>query len=154
VTFGNEPRTYKEASNSPHSKEWEKVIDTEYQILQTTSTFKWVLKLLEGRKPIGSWIVFRLKWDEDGNIIKYKTHIVAKGFSQIPGQDFTDTISSAAKFMILQTLISIIAHTRWELHQVDVVLVYLWGDLNEELYLKIPVGVNKPGKKGWYWDMI
>jgi len=123
VTFANEPRTYKEASNGPHSKEWEKAIDTEYQTLQTTGIFKWVSELLERRKPIGSWIVFRLKQDEDGNITKYKVRIIARGFSQIPGQDFTNTFLSVAKFITLWTLIFIITHKGWELHQVDVVAV-------------------------------
>jgi len=86
------------------------VIDTEYRILQNTGTFEWVPKLPEGRKSIGSRIVFRLKRDGDGNITKYKARIVARGFSQIPGQDFTDTFSSVAKFTTLGTLLSIIAH--------------------------------------------
>ena len=112
MTFVNKSRTYKEASNGPHSKGWEKAIDTKYQMLQTTSTFEWVPELLEGRKPIGSQIVLRLKWDKDGNITKYKAHIIARGFSQIPGQDFTDTFLSIAKLTTLWTLISIIAHKR------------------------------------------
>jgi len=153
VTFANEPRTYKEASNGPHSKEWEKAIDTEYRTLQITGTFEWVPKLPEGRKSIGSRIIFRLKRDGNGNITKYKARIVARGFSQIPGQDFTDTFSSVAKFTTLRTLLSTIAHKRWELHQVDVVAAYLRGDLDEELYLEVPVGVNKPEKKGWYWRL-
>ena len=135
VTFANKPRTYKKASNGPHSKEWEKAIDTEYQTLQNTSTFEWVPKLPEGRKSIGSWIIFRLKQDGDGNITKYKAHIIARGFLQISGQDFTNTFSSVTKFTTLRTLLSIITHKRWELHQVDVVAAYLQGDLDEELYL-------------------
>ena len=101
MTFANKPRTYKEASNGPHSKEWEKAIDTEYQTLQNIGTFEWVPKLPEGRKSIGSQIVFRFKQDGDGNITKYKACIVTRGFSQIPGQDFTDTFSSVAKFTTL-----------------------------------------------------
>ena len=153
MTFASKPRTYKEASNGPHSKEWEKAIDTEYRTLQHTGTFEWVPELPEGRKPIESRIVFRLKRDGDGKITKYKARIVAKGFSQIPGQDFTDTFSSVAKFTTLRTLLSIIAHKGWELHQVNVIEAYLRGDLEEELYLEVPVGVNEPGKKSWYWRL-
>jgi len=153
VTFANESRTYKKASNGLHSKEWKKAIDTEYQTLQNTGTFKWVPKLSEGRKSIGSGIIFRLKWDGNGNITKYKACIVARGFLQIPGQDFTDTFSSVTKFTTLRTLLSIIAHKGWGLHQVNVVAAYLQGDLDEELYLEVLVGVNKPRKKGWYWRL-
>ena len=58
VTFVNEPRTYKEASNGPHSTEWEKAIDTKYRMLQNTGTFEWVPELPEGKKSIGSRIIF------------------------------------------------------------------------------------------------
>ena len=54
VIFVNELRTYKEVFNGLHLKEWKKVIDTKYQMLQTTGTFEWVPELSEGRKPIGS----------------------------------------------------------------------------------------------------
>ena len=96
--------------------------------LQNTGTFEWVPELPEEGKPIGSRIVFQLKQDGDGNITKYKACIIAKGFSQIPGQDFTDIFSSVAKFTILRTLLSIVAHKGWELHQVNVVAAYLQRD--------------------------
>lgn len=43
---------------------------------------------------------------------------------------------------------SLAAHEDWELHQVDVVGAYLQGDLDEEIYMEVPKGVNVEGKEG------
>ena len=100
-----------------------------------------------------SKIVLKEKHDGDGNIVKLKARIVAKGFDQVPGQDYELTFASVAKFTTLRMLLSIVAHEDWELHQVDVVGAYLQGDLDEEIYMEVPEGVKEKGKEGWYWKL-
>jgi hypothetical protein len=46
-------------------------------------------------------------------------------------------------------MLAIAARKNMELHQVDVVGAYLQGNLNEEIYMAPPAGLNIPGKKGW-----
>jgi hypothetical protein len=41
-----------------------------------------------GKKPIGLKWVFKLKRDADGNVLKHKACLVAKGYVQRPGIDF------------------------------------------------------------------
>ena len=74
-----------------------------------------------------------------------------KGYSQIPGQDFDLMFSLVVKFMMLRVLLSLSTHENWELHQVDVMGVYLQGDLNEEIYMTPLEGIKLPGKAGWSW---
>jgi len=112
-----------------------------------------VKNIPNGRKAVRSKIVLKEKHDGDGNIVKLKARIVAKGFDQVPGQDYELTFASVAKFMTLHTLLSIVAHKDWELHQVDVVGAYLQGDLDEEIYMEVPEGVKEKGKEGWYWKL-
>ena len=128
-------------------------IATKYKTLQQTGTFKRVLTLPEGQKAIVIHIVFCVKHDGNGEVSKFKAQIVAKGFSQVYGQDFTEMFSSVAEFTTLQTLLSVIACKDWELHQVDVVVAYLCGNLKEELYMEIPEGVIVKGKNGGYWRL-
>ena len=53
----------------------------EYAQLQKLGVFEVVDGLPNGRKAIGSRIVFREKRDGHGNLVKFKARIVAKGFS-------------------------------------------------------------------------
>jgi len=58
-------------------------------------------KLPDSKKAVGSYIIFKEKLDEHSNHVKFKACIVAKGFSQVSGKDFSETFSSVAKFTAL-----------------------------------------------------
>ena len=109
VAIASEPKTYLEAMQSTHLKQWELAVYTEFAQLQKLGVFKVVDSLCNGRKAIGSRIVFREKRDRHSNLIKFKARIVAKGFSQIPGEDFSETFSSVAKFSTLRAFLSYVA---------------------------------------------
>lgn len=94
------------------------------------------------------------KWDGSGRIVELKAGIVAKGFDQVPGQDYKLTFVSVAKFTTLRTILSIVAHEDWELHQVDVVGTYLKGDLDEGIYMEVLEGGREKGKEGWFWKLV
>jgi len=81
---------------------------SKYIQLQKLGVFEMVDELPNGRKAIGNCIVFHEKRDGYGNLVKFKAHIVAKGFSQIPREDFTDTFSFVTKFSTLQIFLSYI----------------------------------------------
>jgi len=152
IAIAEEPKTYQEAIHSPHLKQWEQAIKSEFAQLQKLGVFKVVDGLPKGRKAVGSRIVFREKQDGHGNLIKFKARIVAKGFSQIPGEDFTDTFSLVAKFSTLWIFLAYVAYLDWDLHHVDVIAAYLHGPLGEEIYMTIPEGIENSGS-GHYWKL-
>jgi hypothetical protein len=130
-----------------YSRQWEKAIPVELEQLKSMKTFEWVPKVPEGCTAIGSKIVFREKRDGHRNIIKHKARIVAKGYSQIPGQDFDLTFSPYAP-------LAVVAREDWELHQVDIVGAYPQGNLDEEIYMPVPEGMNVKGREGWYRKLL
>jgi len=77
--------------------------------------------------------VFKEKLDGYGKHIKFKAWIITQGFLQVPGLDFTETFSSVARFFW-----HLLHFLNLELHQVDVIGGYLQGDLDEEIYMKVP----------------
>lgn len=73
------------------------------------------------------------------------------------GINYNETFSLVAKMVTIQALLSFVGVKNWELHQMDVHNAFLHGDLNEEVYMKLPLGfiVNKAGamcclKKSFY----
>ncbi|TFY74079.1 hypothetical protein EWM64_g9934 [Hericium alpestre] len=90
--------------------------------------------------------VFKIKRDAAGAISKYKARLVAQGFSQIPGIDFTDTFAPVAKLSSVRLVAALAARFNYKLHQMDVKNAYLNGDLEEEIYMKQPPA----GRRRWY----
>jgi hypothetical protein len=92
ISAGTDPRTYKQAMNSPDVLHWKKAMLEEINALLQNGTWE-IVRLPEGEKAIGSGWVFRIKRNADGSIERYKGRFVAKGFSQRPGLDFTEVFA-------------------------------------------------------------
>lgn len=95
---------------------------------------------------VGSKWVFKIKWNPDGSIERYKARLVAQGFSQVPGHDFNETFAPVARYDILRILLRISASKKWIPQQMDVNSAYLYGTLNEEIFMELPPGYRTPHK--------
>jgi hypothetical protein len=102
-----------------------------------------------GCRMIGSKLVCHKKTDGEGTVYQQKVHLIVKGFSQIPGQDYHNTHSTVAKYPTLCTLLALAAREDMELHQINIVGAYLQGNPNEEIYMTPPDGLKIKGKTGW-----
>ena len=91
---------------------------------------------------------FRLKENSDGTIARYKARLVAKGYTQKKGVDFNETFAPVAKFTTVRALIATVALHGREIMQVDVSTVYLYADVETELYMTQPLGFEQTGPNG------
>ena len=80
------------------------------------------------------------KRNEKNEIQRYKARLVAQGFSQRPGVDYEETYSPVMDAITLRYLISFTAHEKLEMHLMNVVTTYLYGSLDNEIYIKVPEG--------------
>ncbi|KAL6315675.1 hypothetical protein AAG906_005765 [Vitis piasezkii] len=80
------------------------------------------------------------KKDSLGNIERYNSGLVAKGFTQKEGIDYKETFSPASKKYSLCIILALVAHFDLELQQMDVKTTFLNGELEEEVYMKQPEG--------------
>lgn len=141
-----EPQSYREAIESPLKEKWDEAMKRELNSLKENGT--WTLQTLpKGRSAIPCKWVFKVKRQPDGTIERFKARLVAKGFKQRKGIDYEETYSPVARFATIRSLISVAASEGMYLTQFDVTTAFLYGNLNEELYMQQPEGYTDGSNK-------
>ena len=69
--------------------------------------------------------------------------MVAKGFTQVYGIDFEETFSPVARFETVHILLAPAVLEDWDIESLDVKTAYLYGELDEEIYMDQPKGYIK-----------
>ncbi|SCZ92857.1 BZ3500_MvSof-1268-A1-R1_C063g00303 [Microbotryum saponariae] len=144
-----DPQNWSQAVKSGKEEIWRQAAADEFHSLATEyKCFTPVdsSSLPPGAKVLGSRFIFRTKRDQLGKITSHKGRLVAQGFSQRPGIDYDETFAPVAKFTSIRALITLAAAKKLHVHQADVDKAYLHGELKEDLYMRVPQGVDMPGK--------
>ena len=97
-----------------------------------------IVKLPESVKPIGCKWIFKTKRDSKGNVERYKARLVAKGFTQKEDIDYKKTFSPVSSKDSFRTIMTLVAHYDLELHQMDVKIAFLNGNIEETIYMVQP----------------
>lgn len=89
---------------------------------------------------VGCKWIFTIKYLPDGSVDRYKARLVARGFTQQPGKDFTDTFSPVIKSTTVRSVLHLAVNNDWSIRQIDVNNAFLQGRLKDEVYVKQPPG--------------
>ncbi|GKF20377.1 zinc finger, CCHC-type containing protein [Tanacetum coccineum] len=127
-----DPRTYNEAMQSRDAAFWKEAIDDEIGSIMENNT--WVLSdLSPGCKSLGCKWIFKRKMKVDGIIDKFKARLVIQGFRQKEGIDYFDTYAPVACITTIRLLLALAAIHNLVIHQMDVKIAFLNGDLDEDI---------------------
>ncbi|RVW26889.1 Retrovirus-related Pol polyprotein from transposon TNT 1-94 [Vitis vinifera] len=92
-------------------------------------------------KPVDCKWLFKIKDGiSEDEPPKYKSRLVAKGFSQKEGIDYNEVFSPVVKHKSIRVLLAMVSVFNLELDQLDVKTAFLHGNLEEEIYMKQPEG--------------
>jgi len=131
----NEPLCYQEAIEGSKSDKWKVAMKDEMMALGKNGTWD-LVELPKDRKTVGCKWVFKVKWGVNDTEDKYKARLVAKGFSQKAGIDFHEIFSPVVKIVSIRIVLALVALLDLELQQLDVKTAFLYGDLDEEIYME------------------
>jgi len=141
----NEPSSYKEASKHEC---WMNAMNVEYEVLLKNQTWDLVPYPNE-RNVIGNKWIYKVKYNLVGEIEKYKTRLVAKGFAKKYRVDYEKTFAPMAKMSTVRVILALSATQGWKFFQLDVKSAFLNGDLDVEIYMNQPEGFVAEGKESF-----
>lgn len=137
---------FSEALAGPESEQWRRAMADELQSFEDNDA--WELVDNPGNVTIVKcrWVLNK-KFDVDNNV-RFRARLVAKGFSQKPGIDYTDTFSPVVRHSTLRLLFALSVKLNMSIDHLDVTTAFLNGILKETIYMSLPEGfVNKSGGK-------
>jgi len=131
-----EPTTVDEALSD---EGWILAMQEELNQFQRNDVWDLVPKPLQ-KNIIGTKWVFRNKLNEQGEVTRNKARLVAQGYSQQEGIDYTETFAPVARLEAIRLLLSYAINHGIILYQMDVKSAFLNGVIEEEVFVKQPPG--------------
>ncbi|KAG8472574.1 hypothetical protein CXB51_034372 [Gossypium anomalum] len=149
IDANQEPSNYSEAISCEDSEKWMFAMQEEMESLHKNKTWD-LVKLPKGKKTVRcKWVFKKKEGTPRVEEPKYKARLFAKGYSQVPGVDFTDVFSPVVKHSSIRVLLGIVAMHDLELEQLDIKTAFLHGELEEDIYMQQPEGFTVSEKEDY-----
>ncbi|GJY84047.1 putative ribonuclease H-like domain-containing protein [Tanacetum coccineum] len=115
------------------------------ELLQFKLQQVWTLMdLPNGKRAIGTKWVYRNKKDERGIVIKNKARLVAQGYTQEEGIDYDEVFAPIARIEAIRLFLAYASFKDFVVYQMDVKSAFLYGKIEEEVYVCQPPGFEDP----------
>ncbi|GJV06772.1 putative ribonuclease H-like domain-containing protein [Tanacetum coccineum] len=103
-----------------------------------------MLYLPHGMKVIGTKWVYRNKRDERGVVVRNKARLVAQGYTQEEGIDYDEVFAPVARIEAIRLFLAFASFMGFIVYQMDVKSAFLYGTIDEEVYVSQPPGFVDP----------
>ncbi|GKA32272.1 retrovirus-related pol polyprotein from transposon TNT 1-94 [Tanacetum coccineum] len=115
------------------------------ELLQFKLQQVWILVDLPiGKRDIEAKWVFRNKKDKRGIVIRNKARLVAQGHRQEKGIDYEEVFSLMARIEAIRLFLAYASFMGFLVYQMDVKSAFLYGTIEEEVYVTQPTGFKDP----------
>ncbi|GKF53523.1 putative ribonuclease H-like domain-containing protein, partial [Tanacetum coccineum] len=107
-----------------------------------------------GKKAIGTKWVFKNKRDERSIVVKNKARLVAQGFRQEEGIYYDEVFAPVARIEAIRLFLAFASFMRFPIYQMDVKIAFLYGTIEEEVYVHQPPGFVNPAHPNKVYKVI
>ena len=138
------PTSFQQATASRDAEHWNEAMLSEYTSHQMNKTWE-VVDRKTGMKVIpGIWL-FRVKYNDDLTVDKYKARYVALG-NRLEDIEKNEKYAPVLRSSSMNVIFALCEQFDLIPHHVDVTTAFLYGELLEEIYLTQPPGFIDPNK--------
>ena len=142
-----EPKSFKEATQSLVKEECQRAIEEEMTSLYKNKTSE-IVKRPKCRRVVGCKWIFKVKKGLSGfEPRRFKSRLVAKGYTQKEWIDFKEVFSLVVRHASIRVILAITVVQDMELDQLNVKTTFLHGRLEEEILISQPEGYVFPEKE-------
>ncbi|KAH9095792.1 hypothetical protein LEN26_017693 [Aphanomyces euteiches] len=150
-----DPKTPHEALSGPNATRWREAMQAEIDNLIENGTWQLVDRPRDTNVVSNKW-VFKVKYDSKGDVEKFKARLVARGFSQQYGVDYTETYSPVIKQQSVRLILALGTFFGEEIEHMDVPQAYVKAGQDTDIYMEIPAmslyGLKQSGRM-WHTDI-
>ncbi|GJW48371.1 putative ribonuclease H-like domain-containing protein [Tanacetum coccineum] len=145
-----EPKRVSQALRDPA---WVEAMQEE--LLQFKLQKVWILvDLPKGHRAIGTKWVYRNKKDERGIVIRNKARLVAQGHTQEEGIDYDEVFAPVARIEAIRLFLAYASYMGFMVYQMDVKSAFLYGQIEEEVYVCQPPGFEDPNHPNKVYKVV
>nr|GFC58935.1 putative ribonuclease H-like domain-containing protein [Tanacetum cinerariifolium] len=133
------PKKPKKVSDALQDPSWVEAMQEE--LLQFKIQNVWTLvDCLKGVRPIGTKWVLKNKKDERGIVVRNKVRLVAQRHTQKEGIDYDEVFAPVARIEAIRLFLAYASFMGFIVYQMDVKSAFLYGTIDEEVYVMQPPG--------------
>ena len=140
------PNSWKQMIKHPHSAEFKKAADKEFNALLEKGTFEYIERSKVDNEPLPLMWVFTYKFDQDGYLLKHKARLVARGDLQYTAED---TYAATLAAQTFRAVMAIVAAFGLETRQYDAVNAFANALLTNPIACQCAEGYERTGFLLW-----
>ncbi|GJT19530.1 putative ribonuclease H-like domain-containing protein [Tanacetum coccineum] len=135
-----EPTSIAKALEDP---DWVAAMQEEMQQFINQKVWK-LVPLPHGKNAIGTKWILKNKRDARGIVVRNKARLVAQGHRQEEGIDFDEVFAPVARIEAIRLFLAFASYMGFLVYQMDVKSAFLYGEIEEEVYVTQPKGFEDP----------
>ncbi|GJU98793.1 putative ribonuclease H-like domain-containing protein, partial [Tanacetum coccineum] len=135
-----EPTSIAKALEDP---DWVAAMQEEMQQFLNQQVWK-LVPLPNGKHAIGTKWILKNKRDARGIVVRNKARLVAQGHRQEEGIDYDEVFAPVARIEAIRLFLAFASYMGFLVYQMDVKSAFLYGEIEEEVYVTQPKGFEDP----------
>nr|GEX84446.1 ribonuclease H-like domain-containing protein [Tanacetum cinerariifolium] len=138
----SQPPDMLERKNIAYSNNENVGAEADFNNLETSITI--LVDLPHGKRAIGTKWVYKNKKDERGIVVRNKARLVAQGHTQEEGINYEEVFDAVARIEAIILFLAYASFMGFMVYQMDVKSAFLYGTIEEEVYVCQPLGFEDP----------
>ena len=133
-----ESKIYKNVmKNVFYKMKWQLIMNIEVNFHIKNCIWEMIVETLNDHHVFKNKWIYKLKREIDKKMIRFKARWIIRDFEQWENFNYNKTFVAVIKLMNYKIIFAIIAANDWDLKQINVIIVFLYKNIEEKIYVKL-----------------